>query len=301
LSSFPHLYKTNPFVSRRGKACLARCYALTTAILILLLAACEGETPTLTPTRELSGPTLEASATFMPEQPTNAPPEAVFVGQNDPTAAALAPDSALPPLAVPGSLAEGDLQSIEITADDGTQLLGDLYVSPVARMPGVVLVAPEGSGWGDFPRDLHAAGFTVLVMTPREISQVEDLRVMLKSLSSGTALPDRLAAVGADVGADMVLMGCASEPLCDAAALLSPSDSAALLDAMVTYNPRPIFLTATQEDTVSYNAITALQAASAPGMAFFQPFETAGHGTALLLNRPDLGDLLIEWLHQQLA
>jgi hypothetical protein len=138
-------------------------------------------------------------------------------------------------------------------------------------------------------------------MTPRPTSQVEDLRVMLMSLSTGMALPDRLAAVGADVGADMVLMGCAAEPLCDAAVLLSPSDSTALLDAMVTYNPRPIFLTATQEDTPSFNAITALQAASAPGATFFQPFETAGHGTALLLNRPDLGDLIIEWLRQQIG
>ncbi len=274
---------------------------MTFAVIALTsLAACADEVPTVTPTAELSGPTLEASPTFFPDLSYDSTSQAEFIGQSDPTAAALAPDSALPPLSLSDNSVVNNVQSVEITADDGTQLVGELYISPGERMPGLVLIAPEGASWGDLPTRLNAAGFTVLLMPPRDGFYVEDLRVMMLSLSTGMAQPDHLAAIGADVGADMALLGCAAEPLCDAAVLLSPSDDSALSNAINTYNPRPIFLTASQEDVVSFSAITTLQSA-ATGPVFFQPFQEAGHGTALVLNRPDLGDVIIEWLHQQVG
>jgi hypothetical protein len=82
--------------------------------------------------------------------------------------------------------------------------------------------------------------------------------------------------------------------------LLSPSDNPGLVEAIARYNPRPLFLAATQEDAPSFNGISALRGA-ATGAVFFQPFEQAGYGTALLENRPDLGDLVVEWLRQYLS
>ncbi|MBZ0288533.1 MAG: hypothetical protein K8I30_13030 [Anaerolineae bacterium] len=117
---------------------------------------------------------------------------------------------------------------------------------------------------------------------------------------SQSAMPDKLGVIGAGEGADVSLLGCADEGLCKALVLLSPSDAPGLLDAVGRYNPRPLFLTATQEDTPSFNGIAAIRGA-ATGPVFFQPFEKAGYGTALLDNRPDLGPLIVQWLQQNLS
>lgn len=270
-----------------------------TLFMMMGLAGCIGEAGTPTPTRELSGPTLIPSATFAPPPISNEVENGEYIGMSDPTAAALAPFSELPPLAVPGNDPLSAKQSVVVTADDGTQLAGDLYISGSERLPGVLMLARGRGDWGDFPAQVHAAGFTVLVMDVRENAPPEDVRAMLQSLSSGTALPDRLAVVGADVGADLGLLGCALEDLCDAVAILSPTGDVDFSNAMIQYNPRPMFLTATETDEPSFGAISTLQTL-ARGEVFFQPLQDAGHGTALVFNRPDLGNLLIAWLQQQL-
>ena len=64
---------------------------------------------------------------------------------------------------------------------------------------------------------------------------------------------------------------------------------------MPDYNPRPILLAASQEDSASLRAADQVRQA-ATGSALFQPFEAAGRGVQLLANRPDLVTLIIEFL-----
>ena len=279
-----------------------RLLALTFAA---LLAACDAApTPTPTAGRVIEGATIEASPTFFPRQPTYVPFDEYFAGQNDPTAAALPAGGALPPLAVgvplevSGTPAPGK-HTIQITGMDGTQLAGDFYDTPGERLPGVLLLAPDRTAWGDFPVKLNAAGFAVRSMDWRE-SGLLDFTVMLQALNSGDADPANLAVIGANAGADVALLGCAGDMLCDTALLLSPGGDPALVNAMLAYNPRPILLAASEDDPVAYAAITAIQAA-ASGAVQFQPFTGAGSGAAMLANRPDLGDLLIAWLRQTLV
>jgi hypothetical protein len=263
------------------------------------LAACDdvGQ-PTATPLPPtFTGPTVAPSPTVNVVQMTNVPFDEVFVGQNDPTAAALPRDAALPPLGVGPA---GDAQQVAITAEDGAQLAGVLYQSGAVRLPGVLLLAESPQAWGDFPKQLHDAGFTVLVMGVRPEAALADFRVMMQSLSSGEADPARLGVVGAGVGANVALLGCSGEPLCDTAALLSPSNGTSLVNAMLAFNPRPLFLTASQDDADSFAAAKSLQSA-ARGEVLMQPFDTAGHGVALLINRPDLSNLIIQWLKRQLS
>jgi hypothetical protein len=272
--------------------------ALIVACLLTALGACDDVGVTATPTATLTGPTIEPSATFRARLPGDYVPDA-FVGISDPTAAALAPGAAMPPMGVPGSLANGDQQSVEVTADDGTQMVGDLYMSIALRQPGVLLFAPDRTAWGSFPATVHAGGFTVLVLGMRDEHQAEDLRAAIQSLSQ-SAIPDHLGVIGAGEGADAGLLGCAGEGLCKALVLLSPSDAPGLLDAVSRYNPRPLFLAATQEDAPSFNGISAIRGA-ATGPVFFQPLAQAGFGTAMIVNRPDLGALIVEWLQQNLS
>ena len=95
-----------------------------------------------------------------------------------------------------------------------------------------------------------------------------------------------------------MLRGCAAGQVCDTVVLLSPLDETP--DVMARYNPRPLMLVASEEDTESYAVVQALNDA-ATGDKLLQSFVSAGRGTAMLANRPDLGNLIIEWLQRQLV
>ncbi|MBI5671623.1 MAG: hypothetical protein HZC41_26825 [Chloroflexi bacterium] len=274
---------------------LSRLIPRTLYLITVFLAACAEAVPTLTPTPALSGPTLEPSPTFELSTRGDQPAEPVFEGQNNPTAAALAPGAAMPPFEIGQPPSDNPGRVVEITAEDGTLLQGELYVNATVLSPGVLLLADEGAGWGDFPGKLYEEGYTVLVMPVRPSNALSDFHVMLQTLINGVADPARLGVIGAGGGANVALLGCASDKLCDAVALLSPLPDPALLDAMPQINPRPMLLTASQEDSEAFSTIQDLQAA-ATGEVLFQPFNRAGAGTGLLQNRPDLGDLIASWL-----
>ncbi|MGQ9887606.1 MAG: hypothetical protein ACUVSX_03860 [Aggregatilineales bacterium] len=267
------------------------------AIALLLTAGCAADVPTPTPTRALSGPTTAPTANpFFAGPPTEPPPDIVGgPGRNDPTAAALPNQAALPPL--PVGPAQGLEQAVELAAPDGALLTGALLAHSQARMPGLLVLAQDRPSWDDFPARLHAAGFTVLVMQPRPDTARADIPAMLEALGSGIADPARIGVIGAGTGADAALRGCAAAPICAAAALLSPLDPA-LTTILFQYNPRPLFIAASAEDAQSY-AIAQQLAANATGDALLQPLERAGQGTAILQNRPDVGELLIAWLQRQ--
>lgn len=269
------------------------------ALALALAAGCAVEMPTPTPTRApLSGPTIAATSSPFTGPPTEPPPNSEAgggPGQNNPTAAALPNQAALPPLAV--GAAAGVEQAVELAAPDGARLSGTLLAHAEARLPGALLLGPERLSWGDFPDRLYAAGFTVLVLQPRPEAALADFPALLDALSSGIADPARIAVIGAGGGADVTLRGCAAAPACAAAALLSPLDPG-LPNILFQYNPRPLFIAASVEDQESFAIASALDA-SATGDKFLLPLEQAGQGTAILHNRPDAGDLLITWLQRQ--
>lgn len=277
-------------------------YAVLSTVFLLLLVACDTILPpaTITPGVTLSGPSIQASATVMPSVPTTVDFDTLVEGATSATAAALAPDSVLPPLMIATAASDGGAVVV-VRAQDGTALNGLFYrTGDGVRRPGVLLLAADVNSWADFPTQLHNAGFTVLVMPIRAEVALLDFTVMLGALSSGEADPASLAVVGASEGADVALLGCAGDKMCDTVVLLSPSNNLALVEAMNTYNPRPLLLAASQSDTGSFASAQSLQAA-ARGEVLLQPFENAGRGTDILLNRPDMGDLIIQWLQRQIG
>jgi hypothetical protein len=265
----------------------------------LLLAGCEAfalqPTPTLTPTRVLSAPTLAASPVVRGEVPTF--PAQEFIGQNDPTAAAAASGGDLPPIALgsgePGAIS----QSIQLPATDGVLLTGTLYSSGSARVPGVLLLAPDSANWLDLPLRIQAAGFTVLTMNTGSIRTLDDFSVVLRTLSDvGTVDPSGMGVVGAEDGANTALIGCAADLLCDAAALISPTQALGI--PMQQFNPRPVFIAAGEADTTLTPLIDDLSRFAQN--AARQTGAGTGRGTALIAENPAIGDRLIEWLRDQL-
>jgi hypothetical protein len=272
----------------------------TYLLLVCLLAACDSlePAPTVTPTRALTGPTLEASLVVRGEMPTDVP-AGQFIGVNDPTAAAQPARGELPPLVVGTSEAGTSKQTIQITVGEGRTLNGDLYAMGDQRVPGLLMLAPDSSQWLDLPLRLQAAGFTVLVMNVDAATTGEDFSAMLRSLSeAGTVDPGSIGVIGAEAGADLALTGCAADLLCDVVALVSPTQQEPLLIAMQRYNPRAIFLAAGDQDAVSLAAAQAIQE-YAQGEAALETGTGGGRGALLVQANPAIGDQLIDWLRGQ--
>ncbi|MCK6578952.1 MAG: hypothetical protein L6Q98_12685 [Anaerolineae bacterium] len=257
--------------------------------MLALLTGCDQEPPSPTPTRVVSGPTLEASPVILPVMPSVPP---LDVGQSDLTAASLPRGAELPPLEqgtrVPGAIS----QSIVITLANGDQHPGDLFAPAGGGItPGVLLLSGVSAIWGDLPALLRDAGLTVLVTPIPAGATTADFDSLLTSLGE-TSDPGHLAVVGIDAGADAALVGCAASQRCDAAALIRPG-SAALINLMPSFNPRPLLAAARPDD--------------APSSALAQSLIDAADGDRLLVALPgqDLdaasAAAVVAWLIRQMA
>jgi hypothetical protein len=275
-------------------------------LLCFTFAACDNIAPTPTPTRPISAPTLEPSPTVLPLMQEQLPTQLQFVGQNDPTAAALPRDSDLPPLPI-GTLAPGETrQPIQITAPDGIQLNGDLYVSPTGPdSPGILMLSADNRAWLDLPLRLQQRGYTVLAMPLRSglnassDTALGDFGAMIEGLGQ-ISDPGHLAVIGAESGADVGLAGCAVEPLCKALVLFTPTSLEIAQASITRYNPRPIFLAVVQSDAANFGIVEYIRGMARGEIGYDAPDGTTVYGAALLQAHPALADQLIEWLAAQL-
>ncbi len=275
-------------------------------VALCAIAACDNVPPSPTPARLLSGPTLAPSPTILPLMQAQEPTQLLYQGQNDPTAASLPRDSELPPLAN-GTMVPGQThQAITVTAPDGTQLIGDLYVSPTQTVsPAVLMLAPDSSAWLDLPLQLQDKGYTVLAMPLRAnqvINSTEalgDFEAMLQALGQ-VGDPGHLAVIGAENGADLALAGCAADTLCKALVLLTPTDLQIAQLGITRYNPRPLFLAVAQNDSANFGVTEYLRGSAQGGETGYDAVDGSATGAALLQASPTLADRLIEWLGKEL-
>lgn len=272
-------------------------------VLMLLLAACDTlAPPTLTPTRPLTGPTLEPTGNAIPAPPSEIPGSYYDTfGSNDPTVAALPNDLDLPPLAV---IDEDGVPTVEITLADRT-LSGDLYAGVEGRAPGVLLLSEDRSGWAAFPNRLQESGYVVLSVEIAGAMTDADFRDILGSFSdfaqgeSSHLDPSRIAVIGEQRGADVALRGCALDMRCDMVGLLSPSNTTGSSLALEQIGTRPLMVAASQTDPLSYSLAQTL-GSTAQGDTLLQPFTDAGRGAEILQNRPDFAELVVAWLDRHL-
>lgn len=264
-----------------------------------LLAACDNPPVELTPSYALSAPTLEPTQEFFPEVQTSEPTRRLFLGQNDPTAAAMPSGGELPPLAVGTSETGSARQAIQVTATDGTQMNGDLYLASGDSAPGVLMLAPDRTAWLDLPLRLQQQGFTVLAMDLRTGATADDVDVLLRALTQmDTVNAGHMGLIGAEAAADLMMVACAQGSPCDALVMLSPADNATVSSAILQYNPRPLFMSAGESDAAF--AITEMLRASIRGTLAYEAVPGTSRGAALLQAEPSLGDSIIEWLNTQL-
>lgn len=277
---------------------------------MLILGACSAlspEVPTLTPTWDYTAPTIEPTSSLFRTRPTE--PVGINPGQNIPQAASIPANGALPPLIVESS--DGvDAKLVQIPLSNGGMVFGRLYESaPVfiedqvilPRLPGVLLLGAPPDEWGSLPTTLYAAGYTVMIAEMGVNQDFESFEDVINSFSElQTIYPGLIAAVGVREGADQALIGCTGELLCDAVVLISPVSRDTLVNMLVDYNPRPIYIAASQTDETDLDVAEAL-ARIATGEIRLRLFENSGIGLSLLHNNPDLATDITSWLDETLV
>jgi dienelactone hydrolase len=271
-------------------------------ILLIGLTACGGSaTPTATPR-----PVPVTIATFTP------PPAA------SPTRAAQATARASPlPLPTPA-------EPVNLTIPSGGAQLAATYYPPAdpaaESAPGVLLLHMLGGcacrkDWDAFARELQKRGYAALAFdfrghgdTPGPEDWMSkspgDVRAALEFLKTRPEVDQQaIGLVGASIGSNLALIVGANNPDVGAVAALSPGvDYHGLQPALsmgnFDFNAQSVLLVASQEDTYSYNTVTAL-AAQYP-LADTEYLANSGHGTEMLSN-PAFVEILLTWLDTHVA
>jgi pimeloyl-ACP methyl ester carboxylesterase len=126
-------------------------------------------------------------------------------------------------------------QPVTLEAADGLMLQGDYYPQPQAA-PAVLLLHMLGSergAWEPLITPLYAAGYSLLAVDIRGHGVTGGERDWVKAEADHqawldwlreqpTVQPDSVSIVGASIGGNMALIGCANDAACVTAVALSP-------------------------------------------------------------------------------
>jgi pimeloyl-ACP methyl ester carboxylesterase len=130
-------------------------------------------------------------------------------------------------------------QRVEVAAEDGLMLVGDFYALATdtdVELPTVLLMHQNQSNrqsWEPLIGPLLEAGFNVLTVDLRAHGEtggardweaaLEDVQTWLDWLREQPTVRDSgIATVGASIGSNLALVGCANDPTCVTAIALSP-------------------------------------------------------------------------------
>ncbi len=201
---------------------------------------------------------------------------------------------------------------VEFVADDGLVIAGTYYPGPARPAPTALLIHMRSStreAWQPVASALQKAGYNVLAIDLRGHGDTggtinwtlapQDVKTVLARLSALPGVdPQRIAVVGADIGANLALGACADLPGCKTAVLLSPGldiEGIQTTDAMKRFGTRPVLIIASRSDTPSVSDSVTL-AKLAQGEEQLQLYDGKAHGTALFSAQPGLAALIVQWL-----
>lgn len=220
--------------------------------------------------------------------------DARAIGETSRGLASFPAGSVLPP--APTGASE---RGVTVLLDASASISGQLFDAEGPRQPGMLVLGDGVNAWGNLPLKLSQSGYVTLVLVTEATTQARHVETMLQSL---IALPNvdagLIGVVGAGRAADLALLGCAVNSLCDALALLSPMSRATLLNMLPSYGARPLWLAAGENDEEAFHTASDL-AEAAQGEARFVAV-AEGRGASMLQFQPELGDDLLVWLQSQL-
>jgi alpha-beta hydrolase superfamily lysophospholipase len=210
----------------------------------------------------------------------------------------------------------------EVTAADGQVLKGDWYAPltpPEGGAPAILLLHMYGSNriaYAPLIPLLHDAGYAVLNVDLRGFGQSRgsrnwnaaqtDVQLWLDWLREQDGVrDDALVTLGASVGANLALIGCANDEGCVTSIALSPGFSFYGIqpeDAVINgLRDRSVLLIASHTDNDS--AITVRQMGNyARNNVLVRIYPGSAHGTSLFNRQLDsVSSLILLWLDEQVV
>jgi pimeloyl-ACP methyl ester carboxylesterase len=218
--------------------------------------------------------------------------------------------------ATPAPQPEKTTSDIALETSDGVKIAGTFYTPAAIEAPGIVLLHMLGRKRGDwdvFARQLQEAGYAVLAIDLRGHGESEgkrDWQAMTTDAASAVTYlrsraevnGDRIALIGASIGANIALNAAAGDPQIKGAVLLSPGldyRGVTTEDAVKTLGDRPLLIVASEED--SYAADSSKTLAAQAKAASLLMLSQQGHGTQMLGKDNGLEATILDWLSQTLS
>ena len=283
-------------LGRQGSCIFHSCVCLCISALLVGCTLAQANPSPLAPTatrlppRPAAEPTLEIlSSDELYKDDEN------VLGRTDSRFASLPVDAVLPPVPLGDST-----RRVKVVLEDGSVIEGERYGFSVLRQPGILILGQDVSDWSLLAKRLAEEGFVVLALEAGGWLEAQHLTTVLRSMTAISKVDAGwIGIIGAEHSADLALLGCAVNELCDTAALLSPLSRDTLLNMLLSYGARPLWLAAARDDAEAHAAALAL-AQSATGEAQFLEYDQ-GRGVELLVNQPDMVEQLVQWLSLNLG
>lgn len=282
------------------------------AIFALIAAGCDalfGPPPTSIP----EVPTvIPASPITRPIVPTLATSDANLtnIQQYTPGSVPVGTDTRFTPTPLTGQSRSSAPMSF--TADDGLILVATYYAVDLSPAPVVMLLPGIGSrrdSWAPLAASLQAAGYSALALDlrgqgetggpPNWTQAPQDVALVLGRLAALPGVdPKRISVVGASLGANLAIVGCAASGTCRSVVLLSPSledHGVKTADALASYGAHPVLIVASTDDHPSGpDSAALLKLAQDDPQAI--TFAGTARGMDLFTNRPALAGQIVAWL-----
>ena len=278
-------------------------------LLGFLLASCQATNSTAVPKEETTiSPTVTPQPTLTPSKTVTPKITTTII----PTQEEISVVTASPQITVEQEIMIGE--HVEVEGTDGLKLAGTLYTPGDSPSPWPVVILlhmmwGDRSSWEGFAIQLSDAGFSVFAVDMRGHGDTggevdwdlagNDLQQVWNSLGARPEIDeDRMAVLGASIGANLALVTGADNSNVRTIVLLSPGLNYAGVetrDPLLTYGERPVLIVASQEDTYAADSSGRLEEI-ALGETRLVMYQGAGHGLHMFEREPELADLIINWL-----
>lgn len=209
-----------------------------------------------------------------------------------------------------------------LRSGDGTPVAAEWLSVEGAEPRGTVILihmlGQERSDWSPLVQPLVESGFDVVGVDLRGHGQSklngsyadftqEQWRAARADVRAALdyAIPDKpdpYFVCGASIGANLAFLEVAGDNRSAGVILLSPGKDyrgVRPAEGLEEYDDRPVLLVAAEDD--AFSAQTVRELAADLTNARVEVYPDGGHGTRLLSSRPEVRELIIDWLVQRLA
>lgn len=223
-------------------------------------------------------------------------------------------------------------ERVEFKTKDGVTIRGNFFAPQKAKppLPGILLLHQLGrdkASWNAFATRLAAARYVVLAIDLRGhgdsvkfgekirrypsfsqkdwVAMIEDVRAAAAYLKSRKEVDDdRIAVIGASIGANLAFEYAAEDRQVRTTVLLSPGENyhgLLLLPFVKGYDKRSLFILVSESDSYSCASSRKLgKAAMLADPLKLKVYRGSRHGTDLFLAHAGLDAIIIAWLENNL-